>query len=66
MRVAVYCTCVAGHAAGRAAEQCVLHGVVQVVLQGGAVCVLLVLQFVLLCVLRVLECVLQCVLQDVL
>jgi len=64
----------------RAAEQCVLQGVVQVVWQGGAVCVLLVLQFVLLCVLRVLlvlqfvllcvlrvlECVLQCVLQGVL
>ena len=36
VRVAVYCTCVAGHAAGRdagrAAEQCVLQGVVQVVL----------------------------------
>ena len=43
-----------------------LQGVVQVVSQGGAVCVLLVLQFVLECVLRVLECQLQWVLQRVL
>ena len=41
-----------------------LQGVVQVVLQGGAVCVLLVLQFVMLCVLQsVLQWVLQGVLQ---